>query len=72
MASEFHQMHEPFASRTRPSEGAPAGRGSRGAAAAAGRDAGGVRDAHAVQRELVLASLAMHPYPREERHALRP
>jgi hypothetical protein len=31
-----------------------------------------IPDRHHPQRELVLASLALHPYPREDRHALRP
>ena len=47
------------------------GRHPCGARALVGRAIAG-RHVRAEQRELVLASLIRHPYPREDRHVLRP
>jgi hypothetical protein len=58
-------MKDSFVLRT-PSDGP---RPRPGAPAAPGRVSAGAPDAHAMQRARVVASLVLHPHPKDKRHA---
>lgn len=61
-------MKDSSAWRT-PAEGPHDGRAAPGRATNVGRTPGGAPDAHAIQRERVVASLVLHPHPRKKRDA---
>ena len=52
-----------------PALGPHADRAARGRTTNVGRSPGEAPDAHALQRERVVASLVLHPQPRKKRHA---